>query len=150
MYEGIKGCKTGVVCILTNFVILKIVTSIMAEKVELAKNDDIKDIKRAIKCINVLMQSFADNMKKLHGRMDSLEKDMDMVEILDAEMSNLRKRVDSFEEDMDMVEILGAEMSNLRKTVDSFEEDMDMVEILGAEMSKLRKTVADMKKSEEI
>ena len=65
----------------------------MAEKVELTKNDDIEDIKGAIKCINALMKSFADNMKKLHRRMDSLEEDMDMVEILGAEMSKLRKTV---------------------------------------------------------
>ena len=122
----------------------------MAEKAELTKNDDIKDIKRVIKYITVLMKSFVDNMKKLHARMDSFEKDMDIVEFLDAEMSNLRKTVDSFEEDMDKVEILGAEMLNLRKRVDYFEEDMDMVEILGAEMSKLRKTVADMKKKKRV
>ena len=109
------------------------------EKVELTKNDDIEDIKRAIKCITVVMKSYVDNMYKLHARLDT-------VEILGAEMSKLRKTVDSFGEDMNMVEILGDEVTNLRIRVDSIEEDMDMVEILGAEMSKLRKTVADMKK----
>ena len=109
------------------------------EKVELTKNDDIKDIKRAIKCITVVMKSFVDNIHKLHDRLDT-------VEILDAEISNLRKTVDSFGEDMDTVEILGAEMLNLRKRVDSFEEDIDMIEILGDDMINLRKMVTDMKK----
>ena len=109
------------------------------EKVEQIKNDDIKDIKRAIKCITVVMKSFVDNMQKLHDRMDT-------VETFDAEISNLRKTVDSIQEDIDMVEILGDEMLNLRKTVDSLEEDIDMVEILGAEMSDLRKMVTDTKK----
>ena len=102
----------------------------MAEKVELVKNDDIEDIKRAIKRINTLMKSFANNIKKLDCRMGSIEETNIMVEkvaknddIVDIKwaikcinalmkcfadnMKKLDRRMDSLEEDMDMVEIFG-------------------------------------------
>ena len=54
---------------------------------------DIEDIKWSLKCINIQMKSFADNMETLKRRMDSFDEDALMIEILGEELSKLRKTV---------------------------------------------------------
>ena len=112
MWRMYKRGKPVVHCILIDFVTLKIVMSIMAERVEGEKHIlktfivDVEEIKGTIKCIAEQMKSFADNMETLKHRMDSFEEDMIMTEILGAELSKLRKTV-----------------ANMKKSEESYEHD---------------------------
>ena len=104
----------------------------MAEKVELVKNDDIEDIKRAIKRINTLMKSFANNMKKLDCRMGSIEETNIMVEKVELakknDIADIKWAIKCINA---LMKCFADNMKKLDRRMDSLEEDMDMAEIFG-------------------